>query len=259
MGLKDELKSLYLQSSKHSSYQILPQELADILEIKEDDILSTYENERFDFICKNISLKGKNILDIGGNTGYFTFESVKQGCRHVDYYEGNPLHAEFVCKAKPLFHGADIDVHPDYYLFHEKQKKYDVAFCLNVVHHLGDDFFSTGDMELAKTKMTDCINQLAYVTEYLVFQMGFNWCGDRNRCLFENGTKKEMERFMTEGTDKFWTIADIGIAEKKAEGIIYSQLNEENNVRVDQLGEFLNRPLFIMKSKISGGLEDGRR
>lgn len=251
MELKEELKSLYLQTSKHSNYQILPQELADILEIKEDDILSTYEKERFDFICKNISLKGTNILDIGGNTGYFTFESVKQGCRHVDYYEGNPLHARFVSKAKPLFQGGDIDIYQDYYLFDEKQKKYDVVLCLNVIHHLGDDFLSTGDMKLAKTKMIACINQLAYVTEYLVFQMGYNWCGDCNLCLFENGTKQEMINFISQETDKHWTIANIGIAEKKAEGIIYNQLNEENNVRIDRLGEFLNRPLFIMKSKIS--------
>ena len=257
MELKEELKSLYLQSSKHSNYQILPKELADILDISEADILPTYEKERFEFICKNISLKGKKILAIGGNTGYFTFESVKQGCRHVDYYEGNPLHAEFVYKAMTLFNGADIEVHPNYYLFQENQRKYDVVLCLNVVHHLGDDFFITGNMELAKEKMLNCINKLAYVTEYLVFQMGYNWKGDCSKCLFKKGTKQEMEKFVLEGTKKYWTITNIGIAEK-GEDIIYNQLNDENNIRIDHLGEFLNRPLFLMKSKVCEGGENGK-
>lgn len=250
MELRDELIRLYLQTSKHSNYQILPRELAEILKIDKKDILSTYEQERFDFICSNISLKGKNILDIGGNTGYFTFESFKRGCKHVDYYEGNQLHAEFVSKAKPIFHADNIDVHPDYYLFDENEKKYDVVFCLNVVHHLGDDFLNTGDMELAKRKMISCINQLASTTDCLVFQMGYNWCGNRNRCLFENGTKKEMEKFVADYTENCWSIVDIGIAEKIGDNVVYKKLNVENNVRNNQLGEFLNRPLFIMKSKI---------
>ena len=160
------------------------------------------------------------------------------------------MHAEFVSKAKPIFHADNIDVHPDYYLFDENEKKYDVVFCLNVVHHLGDDFLNTGDMELAKRKMISCINQLASTTDCLVFQMGYNWCGNRNRCLFENGTKKEMEKFVADYTENCWSIVDIGIAEKIGDNVVYKKLNVENNVRNNQLGEFLNRPLFIMKSKI---------
>lgn len=217
MELKDELKMLYLQSSKHSNYQILPNELAEILDIDENKILPTYEKERFAFICSNILLNRKAILDIGGNTGYFTFESIKKGCSHVDYYEGNTLHAEFVNKAKTIFRADNIDVHPNYYLFDEKDKKYDVVFCLNVVHHLGEDFFYTGDINHAKNMMIECVNRLAYITDYLVFQMGYNWCGNRNFCLFKNGTKKEIEHFIMDQTQNYWEIINIGIAEKRGE------------------------------------------
>ena len=40
------------------------------------------------------------------------------------------------------------------------------------------------------------------------------------------------------------------MAQKKDAEIEYEDINEENNVRKDSLGEFLNRPLFIMKSKV---------
>ena len=39
------------------------------------------------------------------------------------------------------------------------------------------------------------------------------------------------------------------IAEKTEDGLNYSDLNDRNIGRIDELGEFLNRPLFIMKSK----------
>lgn len=250
MGLQEELRQLYLETSKHSNYQILPQEIADLLKLDKKDIVSRYEKERFKFISENIELKGKRVLDIGGNTGYFTFESIKKGCRHADYFEGNKLHAEFVEKAKVLFEaGEHVTVFSDYYLFEGNKKKYDVAYCLNVVHHLGDDFLNAKGIEQAKEKMLGCINQLSYVTDYMVFQMGFNWCGDKNQCLFANGTKEELERFLQEGTKNYWNVIKIGIAERKNGTIEYKEMNSDNNRRVDEMGEFLNRPIFIMKAK----------
>lgn len=79
--------------------------------------------------------------------------------------------------------------------------------------------------------------------------MGFNWKGDSKECLFENGTKAEMEQFLKEGTKDYWNILFIGIAEKQNNDIIYQEMNKDNNKRQDDLGEFLNRPIFILKSK----------
>ena len=45
-------------------------------------------------------------------------------------------------------------------------------------------------------------------------------------------------------------IRNIGIAESAGDKIIYNELDSKNIERQDSLGEFLNRPIFIMESKL---------
>jgi len=71
---KNELIKLLNNSSKHSNYQILPKFLNKYIDINQKNINSRFENERFEYLNKNLSLNNKTILDIGGNTGYFTFK-----------------------------------------------------------------------------------------------------------------------------------------------------------------------------------------
>lgn len=33
--------------------------------------------------------EGKSVLDIGGNSGFFTFELIEKGAKKIHYYEGN--------------------------------------------------------------------------------------------------------------------------------------------------------------------------
>ena len=67
--------------------------------------------------------------------------------------------------------------------------------------------------------------------------------------LFENGTKKELIDYILSGTKNDWEINYIGIAQSFQQKIQYCDLNDINIERNDDLGEFLNRPIFIMKSK----------
>ena len=248
--MQNKLKELYMQSSKHSNYQILPSALKPLIDDSDMEVRSRYEKERLEYICANVELRDKTVLDIGGNIGFFTFEAITQGAGSADYYEGNTVHAEFAETAAGLLGLSDrITVHPEYYLFNDISAKYDVVFLLNVVHHFGDDFGQAGSIENAKQEMLRCINHMSYVSDMMVFQMGFNHCGDRYRCLWEKGTKSEMEEYLEKGTAEHWDIIKTGIAIKKENGIVYEDMNEENNVRIDSLGEFLNRPIFIMKSK----------
>lgn len=252
MNTIEQLSKLYMESSKHSNYQVLPSELRKILPQEQLVTISRQEYERLEYICSKIGFEGKNVLDIGGNTGFFTMEAIKAGAKHVDYYEGNKTHAEFVTiSAKVLDCEQKITVFPEYYLFDPDKKVYDIVLCLNVVHHLGDDFGAGKDIQSARNKMLRCINSLASITDIMVFQMGFNWCGNTNCCLFENGTKKEMEDFLQKGTKDFWEINKIGIAESNNGVIEYKDMDEHNNMRIDSFGEFLNRPLFIMQSKVN--------
>jgi hypothetical protein len=115
-----------------------------------------------------------------------------------------------------------------------------------VLHHVGDDFGDSAlDMATAKQQILDKLNWLSGFADTLVFQLGFCWKGNRKLLLFENGTKEEMIDFIEKGVKSTWNVQALGIAEK-TEGITYCKLTHENINRDDSLGEFLNRPLFIL-------------
>lgn len=252
LEIKRRLVELYQATSKHSNYQALPsllqKEIGDKIEAK-----TRHEKERLDYIASALDVAGKSILDIGGNSGYFTLELASMGAR-LHYYEGNKAHAEFVALAA-LYLGIPSDrlnATNAYYSFDGLQgDSYDVALLLNVLHHVGDDF---GDKAITIEKARDAIigalRRLSKIASFLVFQMGFNWKGDSRYCLFREGTKREMIDFVLKGTAGFYDVRKIGVPEKRTDGaIFYCDLNDRNIERDDSLGEFLNRPLFILKSK----------
>lgn len=244
-----ELEKLYANKSRHSQYQTLASNIESLIPDSKPDEYK-YEKERIAYIKKKLNLSEAKVLDIGGNTGYFTFEACNLNSERVDYYEGNIEHAKFVELASQVVSLDNIiDVHSEYFLFEKREEKWDFAFFLNVVHHLGFDFEQDVPMDVVKDRMIMHINEMSYYCKRMAFQMGFNWCGNIEKCLFENGTKSEMEEYIKEGTSDFWEIEHIGIPEMKNNVVEYYDRSEENNVRIDYLGEFLNRPLFIMKSK----------
>lgn len=252
MGIYDveRLESLYMQAGRHAHYQVLPRKLEEIFPVQDIRIKSRWERERLAYMKQHIAFAGKRVLDIGGNTGYFTFELLDEGAKQVDYYEGNQAHAEFVrIAAKVLKKEDKLSVFGKYYLFGEERKTYDIILCLNVMHHLGADFYSVQSKEEAKKEMLVNINRLSVISEYLIFQMGFNWKGNPEDGLFAHGTKAEMEQFLSEGVKDYWDILFVGIAKKDQDAVVYQEMNEYNNERQDAFGEFLNRPIFIMKSK----------
>lgn len=246
----EKLKELYANKSRHSQYQILASNIEHLVSYKKPE-KSKYEKERLEYILKNVELEDKKILDIGGNTGFFTFESCKKKPKSVDYYEGNAEHAEFVKLASEIIGLSDIiNVNSEYFLFGKQTKIWDVVFFLNVIHHIGFDFEKDVTSMTVRKKMLEHINNMAEYSKVMVFQMGFNWYGNIQKCLFEHGTKGEMEEYILEGTKNNWEIQCIGIPVKKNDEIIYENRTKENNIRIDGYGEFLNRPLFIMKSKL---------
>ncbi len=148
----EDLIELYKQTSKHSNYQVLPTVLSGKIESELEQNISRYEFERFEYIKKWIDFSSKKILDIGGNTGFFSIEPISNNAKSAHLIEGNPIHCQFVEKAAELLQ-YDITVQNQYYNFdnNTEEDMYDVVFNLNVIHHLGDDF---GDNYL--TQMTFC-------------------------------------------------------------------------------------------------------
>jgi len=251
----DTLIELYSKISKHSNYQVLPSSLSALLGDNSLKIKSRNENERLEYILKNISINNKSILDIGANTGFFTFELINSDVAKIVVYEGNKAHADFIQYASELLNVSHkLDVNSSFYDFTDipKEEKIDITLLLNVLHHVGSDYANLSDsISEAKKLILESINHMSSVTKTLVLQVGFNLHGDIKKPLFSGGTKKEMIDFIAEGTSRYWEINSIGIAESVNNSITYCNLNESNIERNDKLGEFLNRPIFIMTSKMS--------
>lgn len=245
------IKQLYQMKSKHSNYQSIPKVLKNIIGDEGLDVESRYETSRLEYILKKVDLKEKTILDIGGNTGFFSIESLNRGAKNVVYYEGNDIHCRFVKLASEIL-GIEnkININNEYFSFDEiENKKYDITFLLNVIHHVGEDYANrVKDVVMAKEFMINQLNSLSKISEYLIFQLGFNWKGNCDYPLFNNGTKAEMIEFIEKGISGYWDVIDIGVAEVKNNSISYNELSKSNIERNDAIGEFLNRPIFILKS-----------
>ncbi|SFU20320.1 hypothetical protein SAMN05192562_11260 [Kosakonia arachidis] len=236
-------------SGKHAQYQILPAGLSQLLGGDAHMPSSRYEEERFAFISKHVKMQDKTLADIGCNMGFFTFSALNSGASHVTCFEGTVTHAKFVKDCATLLKEQDkISVQPRYFTFTDEKLNVDVAVLLNVLHHLGDDYGNSQlNIEQAKKEIITHLNSLHGKCRTLIFQLGFNWRGDRNLSLFENGTKSELIDYIAEHTQHFWDIAHIGIAVLgEDDKITYLPVNEQNIQRSDNMGEFLNRPLFIM-------------
>lgn len=250
--LQKKLMELYRNVGKHSHYQVLPKVVQDTIGLTILQPKPRFEEERLQFILKNYNPLGKRVLDIGGNTGFFTIEMALRGARQVVYYEGNEACFTFVETIVKLLKLEErIAIRKTYFPFdNPPQEKYELILLLNVLHHVGDDFGMKNMNRMhAKKKMLHYLNTLSVYTDYLVFQMGFCWKGNRNLLLFQHGTKTEMIEYVRKGTEKYWCIVNIGIPEKNDEKVMYFPLNEKNIHRNDSLGEFLNRPLFILEAK----------
>lgn len=248
------LTHLYNLTSKHSNYQVLARPLQAILQDEGLNITSRYEIERLNYIISRYPVKEKVVCDIGGNTGFFAIECAAYGANKVLYFEGNKTHGEFVREAVRVLNlDKVITVSTKYLNFRDDLNfQVDICFLLNVLHHIGDDYGDSAiSRDEAKKEILKSLSYLARKTKVLVFQLGFNWKGDRNQPLFEHGEKNELIDFISKGTSDDWEILNIGIAQRTGECVEYQELNGINMQRDNSLGEFLNRPLFIMRSKIS--------
>jgi len=254
------LTALYQRTSKHSNYQVPAPALAPLLGGAALPVKSRHEHERLAYILSRLCIDGLHVADIGANTGFFSFELLAHGARRVDCYEGNGAHHDFVsAAAQRLGLAGRLHTHHQYVLFEPAELPVvDCTVLLNVLHHLGDDFGDCATAkEAARRQMLACLAALARSTRLLVFQLGFNWKGDRHQPLFAGGSKAEMIRFIEQGTAADWKITAIGIAERADGEVVYRDLCDRNIERDDSLGEFLNRPIFIMRSRHEAAMQDG--
>lgn len=239
--------SLLDARSKHSTYQEIHPDLMQLLNFPNLPI-GRRESARWQYMVGHIDWKDRQVLDIGANTGYFSMAAAKANASLIVAVEGNAEHAEFLRLASHLMnYQSRLRVEHRYFDFEAKGDVFNIVLCLNVLHHLGDDF---GDrhlsIEQAKHSMTQQIQQLSNRGRYCWFQLGFNWKGDRHTPLFHNGHKSELIDFVHQACGNCWTIEHIAIFNPATQS--YERAKEDLMNRFDEVGEFLNRPLFLLKS-----------
>lgn len=253
MTSSKDLKDLYLQSSKHASYQLVHPLVAGHLGDTSDLPVGKREQERQAYFDRALPLLGARVLDIGANTGYFSFGALQSGARHVICYEGNAEHAAFVAHCAEAAKLSDrLTMNARYFDFKQPvEQTFDVAYCLNVLHHLGDDFGDASlGIEAARAEMLRCLDYMADVTHTLMLQLGFNWKGDVRHPLFEGGEKAALIDFVADGSARKWVIEEVTVANPVSK--VYEPISEDNLPRNNQIGEFMNRPLFKLRSRVLG-------
>lgn len=239
-----------MRLNKHNSYHRIPVLDNNLLDLA--GLVRRYkEEERFDFIKRKLDFRDKVVLDIGCNTGFFLPYYLKEGARRVIAFEGSPSCRPILEQSFSGPYKKNIDMKFDYFDFENlPYYRVDITILLNVMHHIGDDFNENiSTKKQAKKKLIDYVNSLSSISDFLVFQMGFNWQADISQCLFENGTKGEMIDFIKSGTKRHWHIESVGVPFGVKQNITYNDLDDKNSQRFDSLGEFLNRPIFILSSK----------
>ena len=246
------LLNLYQNASKHSNYQVLPKRVQALLPQEAVSVTSRWEGERLDYLCARLDVAGMRLADIGGNTGFFSFELLDRGAASVDYYEGNAEHCSFVTHAAEQLRLADrLHTHHGYLNFEcPALPVYDAVCLLNVLHHIGDDYGDKATRaDQVQSTIINALKVMARHARYLILQLGFNWQGDPKRPIFGNGTKAEVIDLVDSVAGDYKTLA-VGIAGRNRDGTVaYRDLDATNVHRDDTLGEFLNRPLFILRSR----------
>lgn len=242
------LADLLAKRSKHSAYQELHPWVRDVLGSVWSPI-GKLEKLRWNYIKRKTKFEDTYVMDIGANTGYFSLSSLEAGANNVTAFEGNQDHALFLKETAILLGLTNsLYVVDQYFAFEPTiNEPVDIALCLNVLHHLGSDFGEAGQsMASAKKIMKDSLRQLATYAHSCWFQMGFNWKGDRYQPLFENGLKEELIDFVKSSCAGAWSIENIAIYDPTPQ--CYKTARGEILRRFDEVGEFLNRPLFHLKS-----------
>ncbi|WP_434027916.1 class I SAM-dependent methyltransferase [[Pseudomonas] boreopolis] len=237
------------RGSKHACYQDIPSLLQPLLPAPAPGELRRHDRERLRYLLARLGVAGRSVLDIGCNGGFFLLELLAAGASRATGYEGSRDHAEFLAQAAAaLGLGERLQVHPRYYDFQGDSAHHDVALLLNVLHHVGDDYGDRGlNIAGAREEILRSLRRMRERCDVLVFQLGFNWKGERDAGLFAQGSIAEMVEFVEQGARGSWRLRHVGVAERLADGgIEYRELGPDNGHRKNELGEFLNRPLFIL-------------
>lgn len=247
--LASELRALALAQSKHADYQSLHPTVAALFGEDVPPARGRQEAERWAVMQAATPMRGQRVWDIGANTGYFSMAALAAGAQQVLSQEGNGTHARFVMQCAQALGVQDrLTVRPRYCTFEPSPPQHDITLCLNVLHHLGDDFGDPGlDQPAALAAMRQALHGLARQTRELWLQLGYNWKGDVRHPLFEGGTKAAQLAFVREACADDWLPPQVWVYDPESRR--FAPPTDRTMARLDAVGEFLNRPLLRLTSR----------
>jgi len=261
MDLKNKIIHWYYDNSKHSVYQSMPEfvqkELGILIEINQEwrgDV------ERYNYIKNHFDFNGKVILDIGANSGYFSLNLAKYFGKKVIAYEPNKNHCDIVNAIAEYFAINNITTFAKGVGFEDLKnlENSDVVLHLNVLHHTGVDFDTKLVRNIAELKhyIANYFGVLKDKTSHLIFQMGYNWGGNKGTPIFDKINGNELVDFVIKVCyQNSWNVEKIGLAVKENNKIYYKNMpvpfdfeiiNELISKQTD-LSEFYKRPIFVCK------------
>jgi len=181
----DELKKLYRDESKHSVYQNIPEFMRQQIDIS-DRLTPTWRDDRcrLKLISEYYSFNQiGSLTDIGANTGYFSLTlAEKYPELKVTAIEGNPNHVAFIRTVCDYAEIENLKVVNHYFeaTTHKGEFAAELVLYFNVLHHLGIDHQqSSVNLKNFNREASGCLKNIADNCRQMVFQMGFNWGGNK--------------------------------------------------------------------------------
>lgn len=278
-NIKNILSNYYWDNSKHSHYQNIPQFVKEAMEYSETiDENWRGDTARYKHILDVVNFsKNLKIGDIGANTGFFSLSLAHRFPNiEVTAYEGNPNHVRFIELIRNAFELKNLFMKNEYIDFEgiSYLGNQDLLLNLNVLHHAGVDFDKDkiGSVDKLFNFAVSYLSKLKEHTKEIIFQMGYNWGGDKTKPIVNlqddlGKIKYSAELFIQSG----WKITNIALCGKRDEVISYRNLPSELieylnkgindskmedelknsilSVKPEMLSEFYRRPIFILKRK----------
>lgn len=253
---KQELLSYYDDHSKHSHYQNYPSFVGEALGTKSGiDENWRGDTARYHYMEAHIPFdRFVSVGDIGANTGRFCLDLAhSHPSIRFTAIERNPNNIRFISLVKESFSMCNIETlcGTAEYGNISDLGKYDAVLLMNVLHHAGVDF----DMDLVRSpdKVEDYIVRylirLKEITGFLVFQMGYNWGGDKSKPIVSPSCPDAMIEYMQRVCDKSgWEISATALYESKTKAYVDSASPERDVLHPDFLSnsEFYKRPLYFL-------------
>jgi hypothetical protein len=279
---KNELSELYAETSKHGQYQTIPDRLSALLGIQfEVNEEWRGDRPRYPLIKQFIQDNAcRSVLDVGANTGFFAL-SLAGGfpALSVKACELNKTHARII-ELLARIGGYEVAVtdqpadlaHAGGFGLH------DCALYLNILHHAGHDFdaVQVKGREAFRDYAVDYLRAFRGTARRMVYQMGYNWRGDKTLPLIPKEDQAGKVRFAMDLFEAAgWVVEGVAFARKGmgAFPIEYERFATEYLPKGDdQLqvwlteryadvvwSEFYQRPLWFCRSAgLSSGLDSDR-